>query len=284
MSRYLKALSGALLVVFIQQALAQDTNELQQRRRLVEQKYKLVEMLLNSPAARKAGDAAVEQEKTKLSEAQKALTAGEFDQALQILDQSLRNLIKSGGSSGSGTKMAESAQIKQFEALREQVATYRKSIQELESDASRGKAAKLLLARVDAVAGEAEKLAAAGRVGEAGKRMGEAYKMSIEELSRLQAGQEIVVSLKFDTPADEYAYEQRRYRSNEILINNLLDQGNLDENRRRVVDGFIDQAVQLASDAQALAARKEHGEAVRMMEKAGAQQNRALQALGVPVF
>ena len=42
--------------------------------------------------------------------------------------------------------------------LYEVITTYRKSIQELESDASRGKAAKLLLARVDAVAGEADRI------------------------------------------------------------------------------------------------------------------------------
>jgi hypothetical protein len=283
MSRYLKAFFSILLLVLIQHALAQDENDLQQRRRLVEQKYKLVEMLVNSPAARKAGDAAAEQERAKLADARKALEAEQFDQALQILDQSLRALIKLGGTGG-GSQMAESAQKKQFEEFREQVATYRKSIQELESNKSRGKAASLLLARVDAVAGEAEKLAKAGRIGEASKRMGDAYKMSVEELSQLRAGQEVILSLKFDTPADEYAYEQRRYQSNEILINNLLSEGKLYGDRRRVIDGFIEQAAQLVADAQAKATRKEHGEAVRTMEKAGALQMKALQALGVPVF
>jgi cellobiose-specific phosphotransferase system component IIA len=134
------------------------------------------------------------------------------------------------------------------------------------------------------MADESRKLDAAGRMGDANKKMAEAYKLQVEEISRLRAGQEVVMSLKFATPADEYAYEQKRFHSNEILVGMMIGEGRAEGDKRRLVDGFLTEAGRLKAGAIEQSINGNFKEAVSLMEKAVAQLNRALQTMGVPVF
>jgi len=171
-----------------------------------------------------------------------------------------------------------------LQILTEQVAAYRTSLAELVKNKGTASSAKATLQRVDAIAEEGRRLAAAGHLGEANKKMAEAYKLEVEEVSRLRAGEEVVMALKFETPAEEYAYEQKRFHSNEILVGMMIGEGRAEGDRRRLVDGFLKEAAQLKQDAAALAQSNRHKEAVTIMEKASVQLNRALQSMGVPVF
>ena len=168
--------------------------------------------------------------------------------------------------------------------MSEQVTTYRASLAELAKSQGGGGSAQAALQRVDALADEGRKLAAAGRLGDANKKMAEAYKLEVEEISRLRAGQEVVMSLKFNTPADEYAYEQKRFQSNEILVGMMIGEGRAEGDKRRLVDGFLNEAGRFKASAIEQSINNNFKEAVSLMEKAVAQLNRALQTMGVPVF
>jgi hypothetical protein len=168
--------------------------------------------------------------------------------------------------------------------MSEQVATYRGSLVEIVKNPKNGTEAQSALNRVDALADEAKRLATAGRLGDANKKMAESYKLAVEEISRLRAGEVVTMSLKFNSPAEEYAYEQKRFQSNEILVNMMIADGRADGDKRRMVDGFVQEAGKLKSDAISQAINNNHKEAVAAMEKAFTQLNRALQTMGVPAF
>jgi hypothetical protein len=64
----------------------------------------------------------------------------------------------------------------------------------------------------------------------------------------------------------------------------MIAEGRADGDKRRMVDGFVQEAGKLKSDAVSQAINNNHKEAVTAMEKAFTQLNRALQTMGVPAF
>ena len=269
---------------------AQATGE-DMKRRLVEQKIKLLETLLNSPAAKllatgQDADAAgqIANGTRSVDVARKALGENRLDEATAALDVGMKSVGAATRKSQSGAALSESAQRKTYDDQTEQVATYRASVDDLTRDPKSGDAARALLVRIDALTAEARQLAGGSRLGEANRKLADAYKLATEELARLRQGQEVVMSLKFATPADEYAYELKRYGSNEIMVDMMVNEGKADGDRRRLVDKYLDEGRRLKRDAEGRAGATQHKEALVLMEKANDQMKRALQLMGVPVF
>lgn len=262
-----------------------------QRLQLIEQKVKLLEVLVNSPLAKGqtgSGDAEavalLQRRRLLLDQARQALGAQQPDEAAKFLDEALARTSQAGrGAAGKGAELSEAAVQASLANLGEQIATYRGTLQTMAREGSSA-AARALLATVDGLSVEAAKLVADGRNVEANRKMTEAYRRVVEGLSRLQAGQTVTLSLKFDSPAEEYAYEERRFQSNEMMVGMMLDEGRASGDRRRMVEEFAGEAKRMRSDAAALAAAGNHAAAVTVMEKAVVQLNRALQTMGVPVF
>lgn len=289
-SRLFAGLLAAFLsaAVFAQAAVADN----EQKRRLIEQKLKLVEMLVNSPAAKRSpygregeSPALLEKGLQAIADAKKALAESRFDDAAKLLDDALKSATSASRKmSADGGTLSDSAQRKSLADLGEQVATYRASVVELSQDSRTAAAAKTLLTRIDGLTADAKRLGDAGQLGDANKKLAEAYRLCVEEISKLRAGQEVLLSLKFDTPADEYAYEQKRFASNEIMVDMMIGEGRAAGERRQMVDNFVGEGRKLRDQAGELAKTGKHKEAVAAMEKATGQLNRALQSMGVPVF
>lgn len=287
------ATSGLFFVFFIlpaQCVAAESAPDAEQQRRLADQKFKLVEMLVNSPKAQAASSANNDAEtvaligraKELLKQARDALTGKKYDEATKALDEALRNVSKA--NSRNAGALSDSVQKQNLQEMSAQVATYRVGLAELAKVKGAEANVQATLQRVDGLTDEGRKLAAAGHLGDANKKMAEAYKLSVETITKLRAGQEVVMSLKFETPADEYAYEQRRFQSNEVLVGMMIAEGRAEGEKRRLVDDFIKEAVKIKTEAEGLARSNNHKDAVKSMEKAVIQLNRALQYMGVPVF
>ena len=284
-----KAGLGALCACAALSVAAQSAPDAEQQKRLAEQKLRLVEMLVNSPAAQASATSSdtetaglVTSGRAQLSEARAALAAQRFTDAAKLLDEALRNVSKANSRNSGG--LADSVQKQRLKEMSEQVATYRVAMADVAKDPKVGKEAQGLLQRMDAMADEANKLAQGGRLGDANKKMAEAYKLAVEELSRLRAGQEVVMSLKFATPLEEYEYELKRFKSNEIMVSMMIGEGRAEGDKRKLVDSFLDAAGKLKEEAAGQARSNSHKDAVTTMEKAYAQLNRALQSMGVAAF
>lgn len=282
-----------LILLFVSGVLLAQTPPAgeEQKRRLIEQKLKLVDGLVNSPAANNAAygrDAEtpqlLERGRQALAQARQAYADNRLEEASKLLDEALKATSAASRRLSATASLSESAQRKNYQDLTEQLAAYRGGLVDLTKDAKVGDEAKALLARIDGLAEESRKLAAGGQLGDANRKLAEAYKLAVEEIAKLRAGQEVVMSLKFDTPAEEYAYEQKRFNSNEILVDMMIGQGRADGERRKLVDNFVAEGRKLKGDAEARVSAGAHKEAVGLMEKAVGQLNRALQTMGVPVF
>lgn len=263
----------------------------EQKNRLAEQKLKLVEMLIEAPATKARlsnGDPAtvnlIEQSKKLTSQAREAIAGQQYDAATRILDEALRGVFKTSNQPAPPQAESDSALQKQFQDLAEQISGYRNSLQDLLKDKRNSDAASKLMARIDKLTDEGRKLHSTGKLVESNRKMTEAYKLAVAEIAELRAGQEVIMKLQFETPADEFAYELKRYQSNEMLVRMMVSDGKAEGERGPMVDNFIAEAARLNSEARRISQSGDHKTGIATMEKANAQLNRALQAMGVPVF
>jgi hypothetical protein len=291
-SRFL-VFCALLLGILAAPVIAQTTdaqNPSDQRKRLIEQKIRLVELLINSPAAQNSAygreaeaPALILSGKKLLDKARTALAANQFDEAGVALDEALRSVSKASSKiSAKNDSLSQSAQQESFRNLSDQVATYRLSLADLVKQGI--SEAKPIVAQVDTLIQEANTLFKTTQLGDANRKLAEAYKLAIESLTRLRAGQTVTLSLKFDSPEQEYEYEIKRFNSGEIMVNMMVDEGRAEGDRRKLVDGFVGEGKRLHEQASDLARSRDYKSAVSSMEKATIQLNRALQAMGVPVF
>lgn len=256
------------------------------RGRLMAQKLRLVESLVDSPvrhaaSAREPGMPSGTPAAELLQRAREALAAARYEEAGLALDDALRNAVRAAARPSPAGSRSPGAQQATYVGLLEQVATYRAALQDVDGPAA-GEA-RAATAHIDVLREEAAALADGRRPDEAGRKLAEAYRHAVETLSRLRAGQTVVLSLDFATPADEYDYECRRFDSSELLVGIMLAEGRAGD-RRALVDAFLREGRRLRSVAAAKAGDGDHRSAISAMEQAAAELSRALQAMGAPAF
>lgn len=259
----------------------------QDRSALVQQKLRLLDGLLRSPRAAEiaagadAGAKARYQQARRIFEEADALHAANPAQAEPLLDSALR-LISGAGAGGTG-ELARSRLRRQNAELAEQLGLYRQMV----ADAAQRRPDPELrsaLERVDELSALAAAHAGAGRLGDSNRMLAQACQAAIAAVSKVRAGETVVIDLKFATPADEYAYEQRRFRSTLMLVELKLGEEGASADGRKAVEGLASKGRDSAAQAEALAAKDEHAGAIRLMEEASRHLTRALQLLGVPAF
>lgn len=258
---------------------------------LAQQKAKLVETLINTPAMKAAQQgknpditAWLTQSHSLLALAGSAIAAGRPEEAIEQLDEALRNLSKASSQLTADGTGASGAQKKQFDEHASQIDSYRRTLQDMTNTPQTASQARLLIGKLDAMTTEGRKLFDSGRRDEAIQRMAAAYKLAVEEISRLRDGQEVVMRLHFNSPREEFDYEQKRFYSNEILVGMLIREDRATGDTRKLVDSYVQGASTVKAEAAGKASAGDYAAAIKDMEKANQQLNRALQMMGVPVF
>lgn len=258
---------------------------------LAQQKAKLVETLINTPAMKAALEgknpdvaARLAQSRNLLNQANAAISADRPEEAIDQLDEALRNLSKASSQLTGDKNGGIGNQKKQFDEHGLQVESYRRTLQDMTNTPQTAATARQLIIRIDAITAESRQLFDSGRQEEANKRMASAYKLAVEEISRLRNGQEVVMRLQFNSPREEFDYEQKRFYSNEILVGMLIREERATGEARKQVDAYIQSATGMKSEASTKANASDYAAAIKEMEKANQQLNRALQMMGVPVF
>lgn len=258
---------------------------------LAQQKAKLVETLINTPTMKAAQGGKnpevatwLAQSRDLLTQANAAISGAHPEEAIEQLDEALRNLSKASSQLTSDSSAGVGAQKKLFDGHATQIESYRRTLQEMTNTPQTATAARQLIIRLDTMTAESRKLFDNDRHDEANRRMAAAYKLAVEEISRLRDGQEVVMRLQFNSPREEFDYEQKRYYSNEILVGMLIREERAIGEARKQIDAFVQEASTIKSKASAKASASDYPTAIKEMEKANHQLNRALQMMGIPVF
>lgn len=266
------------------------SGEAAKRLQLAEQKAKLVDTLINTPAMK----AALENSNSEvaawainsrllLEQARSAISLARPEEAIEKLDEALRSLSRSSSMLTSDVN-SDNVQRRQFDEHATQVESYRRTLQDMTNTPQTADSARQIITRLDQLTNEGRKLLAAGRLNDANIRMASAYKLAVAEISRLRDGQEVVMRLQFANPREEFLYELKRFHSNEILVGMMKKEERISAETRQQVENHFNAAVDRKNEANSKASANDYSAAVKDMEKAIGQLNRALQIMGVPVF
>lgn len=173
----------------------------------------------------------------------------------------------------------------QIRSAIDQVKAYRGALRSLTQEEKFLVQAKAAETKIEALLRRVDKLITENRLPEALSAAEEANRLIVDAIVRMRSGDTVVVSLSFDSPAQEFAYEKRRFESSEVMVAMVSEDGRaVAANTRRNVEALLGEARQQRDLGEREAAAGRHAEAVRTLENANRQMIRVLQELGVPVF
>ena len=280
-----------VLMVSLAHAQAPEGDKADPRRTTIEQKLRLTGHLLTSPKMKQAlasenAEARAQADKAQslVNQAREALTGNDLDQASAALDQALKSVSAASSLAGKGAGLDLAAYRARYAELLEQVKTYRSALVETRKDGKAAEAAGNAIGKLDSLAAEAKSLAEANKYVEANKALGDAYLHAANVLTSLRAGQTVTLSLKFDTPADEYAYEEKVNLSHEMLVDMLSADGKLNPSTRPAIDKALDDNRKMKVEADKESKAGNHASAIKLLEQSTLRLKRTLQSFGVPIF
>lgn len=262
---------------------------------LIHQKLLLLDNLLSSPALRglqRQGAATVRSDLDRAGrlrdEAHGGLASGNEHAAEAAADAALR-AAAAAATAGRST-LPEVLRSRNAD-LRLQVHDYAEAIASALMLQGRNQDARLGRPQQDARVthlerklDEAASLDAAGRHGEANRLLADAYRQAVSTLSELRAGETVVLELKFATPAEEFAYEQRRNESHAMLVDMQLQEGLAEEVNAPLIQRHLEANRRLRSQAEGKAATGNWQAAIRELEEATLNLVRALRLTGMLIF
>ncbi len=147
---------------------------------------------------------------------------------------------------------------------------------------SAGKMVADTVAQIDRLVADAAVLAQGGKFREGRAELDRAYLVAKASISSLRSGDTLVRTLNFASKEEEYHYEIDRNDTHQMLIKVLVEEkraGNptLDQQ----VQGFTGKARELRSAAEGAAARRDHAQAVKLLEDSTAELVKAIRNAGI---
>ncbi|PKO90395.1 MAG: hypothetical protein CVU18_00960 [Betaproteobacteria bacterium HGW-Betaproteobacteria-12] len=149
----------------------------------------------------------------------------------------------------------------------------------------KGSASKTIgdtVSAIDRSVAEGARLAAANKYKEARAELDRAYLVAKAGISTLRSGDTLVRTLNFANKEEEYHYEIDRNDTHQMLIKVLVEEKRaanpaLDQQ----VQGFLGKARELRQAAEAAAARRDHAQAVKLLEESTVELVRAIRNAGI---
>jgi hypothetical protein len=246
-------------------------------------------LLETSSAARqiehsKAPEAVTRREKAReiYKSAKAALHAGDLNKAAALLTETRSTFfeaVRLAAPEEVTAKKLENDYKARLESVNALLAAYKRVANEKGSTA---KSVNETVQQIDKSVVAAAKLADAGQFKEGRAELDRAYLVAKAGISSLRSGDTLVRSLNFASKAEEYQYELDRNDTHQMLIKVLVEEKRatnpmLDQQ----VQGFVAKAAELRTAAEAAAAKKDHAQAVKLLEDSTAELVRAIRNAGI---
>lgn len=285
---YQRWLRGAAVVLCLCAAAAVAQDRPPPNREQLERKLTSTSTLIESSSGAKqiesSGVAAAAAQRTKARElhrqAGEALRAGQLEAASKLLDESSRAMFD-------GVRLAAPQQITvskertDFDARMASTRALLDAQKRIAAEKNAGPRASELSARIEAQMTQAEEMARGGRTIEARRTLDEAYMAVRAAIGGMRGGETVVRSLNFATKEEEYRYEVDRNDTHRMLIQVLLK----DKRGGAGVDAMVDQslgvAAKLRTQADEMAAKRDHDSAIKTLEESTRELVKAIRSAGV---
>jgi hypothetical protein len=259
------------------------TAEVDGRAPLLGQKLRLVERLLDSASERYAGDAvagsALEGVGVLVTSARADLASGGLDEAETALDEALRQVTAVARRSRPESPRPQLQD--RYRQLLDGVRGFSAAFAEVAAEKGEATAAALDDERLDTLIDGAERAAREQRYAEGVRQLAEAYQMLSLALIEVRANETLEHRLVFESPAQEFRYEQERYKSHELLIKLMVAEREPAAETLARIQGEVERAMALDDRARSLAGSGDYAAAIRSQEAAVDHLVEALQQGGL---
>jgi hypothetical protein len=129
---------------------------------------------------------------------------------------------------------------------------------------------------------EAARMAQAGKFKEGRAELDRAYLVAKVGVSSLRSGDTLVRSLNFANKEEEYHYEIDRNDTHLMLVKVLLDEKRAaNPMLEQQVQGFLTKSRELRQAAESAAAKRDHQQAIKLLEESTVELVRAIRNAGV---
>lgn len=138
------------------------------------------------------------------------------------------------------------------------------------------------VSQIDRLVADAAALAQSGKYKEGRAELDRAYLVAKASISSLRSGDTLVRTLNFANKEEEYHYEIDRNDTHQMLIKVLVEEKRasnpaLDQQ----VQVFVGKARELRGSAESAAAKRDHAQAVRLLEESTAELVKAIRNAGI---
>ncbi|HEX22436.1 MAG TPA: hypothetical protein ENH21_03295 [Chromatiales bacterium] len=256
----------------------------------VKQKLMFADMMINGKGAKRVlasnnGEAKrlLASAKKDLAASREKLLAGALPEALTLADQVVKGV-------GAASKMVPSedviAQLSQrhdelLHEIEDFEASYDSNYARMAKAGGVPKDIGYDKARVASLKAEAQSLASKGDYAKANAKLEQAQAIVTRGLHKMLDSKTLVYELKFDSPADEYEYELKRFTGYEELIPVAVEMKKPAAGALKLMDSFLDKARKRRDEAKAKATEGDYGAALGMLQQATKTVRRALRMVGV---
>ena len=171
----------------------------------------------------------------------------------------------------------------ELRALRAEIDSYLQAFTAALAEKGPSMAGLLDRQHVDGLLASAEQAESIEDYANARAALGRAKQAVVDALIKIRHNETVVYSVEFQTPADEFRYENDRYLEYSALGQKLVDSGELEVSRTRLYENLKNSGDRLADEAAELAGAGDYETAIARMETAVRKLVQGLQLLGVPL-
>lgn len=282
---FLLIFSVGLAVVFAQQEAAVSEQEEKSANDQLNQKIKMVDYMLHSPAMLQRMESSDDKlAKDLLARAaenflnmEEYFDRGQFLEAEAIIDYVLRDL---------------SAASQLLSISHQKRNKYQKSLEQLDSfvfpawkDLSivENEFLQKTLQQIGEMRNQAINHSQSGELDQAVKLLEEAQHLKVTLIAKLKHISTVVYDLKFDSINDEYSYLNNRTYHYLELVDLALAKEDIDLQTRNLVDNYIQQSMVNLESAETLESEGKISDAIAVLDKSIKQLTSVLKLLGVKI-
>ena len=256
----------------------------------VKQKLMFADMMINGKGAKRVLASSNEEAKNLLAIAKKDLAAsrekllsGALPEALALADKAVKGVSAASRMVPSEDAKAQLAQ--RYDELQNEVrdfeASYESNYKRMAKAGSAPKDVEYDKAKVAGLKSEAKSLAAKGDYAKANAKLEQAQAIVTKAIHTMLDSKTLVYDLEFDSPADEFEYELKRFTGYEELIPVAVEMKKPAAGALSLMDSFLEKARKRRDEAKAKAAEGDYASAIAMMQQATKTVRRALRMVGV---
>jgi len=254
------------------------------------QKIMLAELMLQSKAAKAAAEGSNESAKNalssanaKLQTARQELGSGRTNQALALAEEALKLVAVATQSTSNeeAAKLQRGRYTDALDSLRNFQDSHKQSFDRTVKKRGAAAAVDYDHAKVDGLVSEARVLSDKAQHEKATQLLIKAERLVTQAIQSMLNAQTIVYDLNFETPADEYEYERKRFISYEELIPVAIEEKKPVEAVVKLMNTYVVKGRERKTEAEAKAKAGSYPEAIGLMLVATEEIQRALRLAGV---